>query len=212
MPISQTRTRWAEEQSEELLAIPFISEFVFRSPQVWDKTQKEVADLLIFHRGKGLLVSQKAQEDPESRDDHKNELWVLKYTKAAVSQLVGALRSGHRGIWCDHPRRGRVDFPDGLPPIAHGILIVETLRPVDLQAAAGDLPLDCAGIPITYISINDFLNVASQLRTIPELLAYLDARRELPESALRRVGDELVLFDYYLLRRTLELPDRKSVV
>jgi hypothetical protein len=206
MPIPQTRTRWAEEQSEELLAIPFISEFVFRSPQVWDKTQKEVADLLIFHRGKGLLVSQKAQEDPESRDDHKNELWVLKYAKAAVSQLVGALRSGHKNIWCAHPRRGRVDFPDGLPPIAHGVVIVETFRPVDLQAAVADLPLDSDGVPIAYMSINDFLNVASQLRTVPELLAYLDARRELPDSALRRVGDELVLFDYYLLRRTLRLP------
>jgi hypothetical protein len=113
MPIPQTRTRWAEEQSEELLAIPFISEFVFRSPQVWDKTQKEVADLLIFHKGKGLLVSQKAQEDPDSRDERKNELWVLKYAKAVVSQLVGALRSDHKNIWCDHPRRGRVDFAGG---------------------------------------------------------------------------------------------------
>ena len=206
MPISQTRTRWAEEQSEELLAVPFISEFVFRSPQVQDKTQKEVADLLIFHRGKGLLVSQKAQEDPESRGELKNELWALKYAKAAVSQLVGALRSGHKNIWCDHPRRGRVDFPDGLPSIAHGIVIVEPFRPVDLQSAAADLPLDSGGIPITYMSINDFLNVGTQLRTVPELHAYLDARRDLPESALRCVGDELVLFEYFLLFGTLRLP------
>src|ERR1017187_7663280 len=101
MPISQTRTRWAEEQSEELLAIPFISEFVFRSPKVWDKTQKEVADLLVLHKGKGLLISQKAQEDPESRDERKNELWVLKHAKSGVSQLVGALRSEHKNVWCD---------------------------------------------------------------------------------------------------------------
>jgi hypothetical protein len=26
--------------------------------------------------GKGLLVSQKAQEDPESRDERRNEYWV----------------------------------------------------------------------------------------------------------------------------------------
>lgn len=205
MPIPQTRTRWAEEQSEELLAIPFISEFVFRSPQVWDKTQKEVADFLISHQGKGLLVSQKAQEDPDSRDERKNGLWVLKYAKAALSQLVGALRSGHKNIWCDHRRLGRVDFPDGLPPIVHGIVIVETFRPVDLQAAAADLPLDFDGVPITYMSINDFHNVTSQLRTVPELLAYLDARRDLPEAALRRVGDEPALLEHYLLRGTLWL-------
>jgi hypothetical protein len=75
MPIPEIRTRWAEEQAEQLLAIPFISEFVFRSPQNLSgarSTQREVADHLILHRGKGLLVSQKAQEDPESRNDRKN--------------------------------------------------------------------------------------------------------------------------------------------
>jgi hypothetical protein len=75
MPIPASRTRWAEEQAEQLLAIPFISEFVFRSPQNLSGprgTQRELADHLILHRGKGLLVSQKAQEDPESRDDRRN--------------------------------------------------------------------------------------------------------------------------------------------
>ena len=205
MPIPRTRTRWAEEQLEDLLAIPFISEFVFRSPQVWDKTQKEVVDLLIFHQGKGLLVSQKAQEDPDSRDERKNELWVLKNAKAALSQLLGAIGSKHKNIWCGHPRRGRVEFADGLPPIAHGIVLVETFWPVDLQADAVDLPLDCSDTPLTYMSINDFLNLASQLRTLSELHAYLRARRDLPEAALRRIGEELVLFEHYLLRGTLRL-------
>ena len=74
MAITQSRTQWAEKQAEEVLAAPFISEFVFRSPQMLDGTQKEVADLLIVHTDKGLLVSQKAQEDPLSRDQQKNEL------------------------------------------------------------------------------------------------------------------------------------------
>jgi hypothetical protein len=76
IPISETRTRWAEEQVEQLLSIPFISEFVFRSPQNLEgprNTQREVADLLIDHLGKGLLVSQKTQEDPESRDERRNQ-------------------------------------------------------------------------------------------------------------------------------------------
>jgi hypothetical protein len=205
MPIPECRTRWAEEQAEQLLAIPFISEFVFRSPQNLTGphgTQREVADHLILHHGKGLLVSQKAQEDPESRDERKNELWVLKNAKGAVAQLIGALRSPSTPFWCDHPRRGRVDFPAGLPPIAHGVIVVETFRPVDLQPAAADLPLEYAGTPITYLSINDLINVAMQLRTVPEVYAYLDARRELPESALRRVGDEQVLLEYFLLHGT----------
>ncbi len=207
MPVSETRTRWAEEQVEVLLSIPFISEFVFRSPQNQEgprNSRREVADLLIEHMGKGLLLSQKAQEDPESRDDRRNELWVLKNAKGAVAQLAGALRSPATPFWCDHPRRGRVEFATGLPTIVHGVVVAESFRPVDLQSAAADLPLEYAGVPITYLSINDFLNLAMQLRTVPELYAYLQARRALPESALRRFGEEQVLLEYFLLCETFD--------
>ena len=204
MPVSRSRTQWAEKQAEALLSLPFIAEFVLRSPQMVNSTQKEVADLLILYKDSGLLVSQKAQEDPLSRDERKNELWVLKAAKNGVSQLIGALRRSAKVIWCEHPLRGRIDFPDGLPPIAHGIVTIETFRSVDLQQAAADLPLAQGGIPITYISLNDFLKIAAQLRTVPELLRYVDARRELPEAALRRVGDEQPIFEFYLLNGTLK--------
>ena len=93
-----SRTRWAEKQAEEILSVPFISEFVFRSPQMLDGTQREIADLLILFKGTGILVSQKAQEDPLSRDDRKNELWTLKAAKNGVRQLLGALRPSTRPI------------------------------------------------------------------------------------------------------------------
>ena len=115
-----------------------------------------------------------------------------------VAQLIGALRSPATPFWCDHPRRGRVEFPTGLPTIVHGIVLAETFLPVDLQSAASDLPLEYAGVPITYLSINDFLNLAMQLRTVPELYAYLTMRRVLPETALRRFGEEQVLLEYYI--------------
>ena len=204
MTVPQSRTQWAEKQAEALLSVPFIAEFVLHSPQMLDGTLKEVADLLILYNDRGLLVSQKAQEDPLSRDERKNELWVLKAAKNGVSQLTGALRRPTKAIWCEHPRRGRIDFPSGLPSIAHGIVTIETFRPVDLQSAAADLPLAQGSIPITYISLSDFLNIATQLSTVPELLRYLDARRELPEVALRRVGDEQPIFEFYLLNGTLE--------
>ena len=204
MAVTQSRTQWAEKQTEEFLAGPFISEFVFRSPQMLDGTQKEVADFLIIHKGNGLVVSQKAQDDPLSRDEHKNGLWVLKAAKKGLGQLLGALRPSTKAIWCEHPRRGRVEFSAGLPQITHGIVTVETFRPVDLQSEAADLPLEQTGVPITYISLNDFLNVATQLRTVPELLRYLNARRDLPEAALRRVGDERPIFEFYLLHGTLK--------
>jgi hypothetical protein len=204
MTAPQSRSRWTEKEAEALLSVPLIAEFVLRSPQMLDGTQKEVADLLILYKHSGLLVSQKAQEDPLSRDERKNELWVLRAAKNGVSQLIGALRPSAKAIWCEHPRRGRIDFPTGLPPIAHGIVTVETFRPVDLQPGTVDLLLAQGSIPITYTSLSDFLNIAMQLRTVPELLRYLDARRELPKATLLRVGDERPIFEFYLLNGTLK--------
>lgn len=204
MSDTQSRTRWAERQSEELLSVPFIAEFVLRSPQMIDGTQKEVADILILYKDRNLLISQKAQEDPLSRSEQKNELWALKAAKNGVSQLRGALRHSTNAIWCEHPRRGRFDLPAGLPPIAHGIVTVETFRPVNLQSEVADLPLIQGSTPITYFSLNDFLNVALQLRTVPELIRYLNARRDLPEETLRKIGDEQTLFEFYLLGGTFK--------
>ena len=62
----KTRTLWAERQVEEVLSLPLISEFVFRSPKHKDPTDKEVIDHLIVHKGDGILISQKAQENPTS--------------------------------------------------------------------------------------------------------------------------------------------------
>ncbi len=193
------RTEWAELQVEELLSIPFVSEFVFRSPKHNDPDEKEVIDHLLIHGGRCILLSQKAQEEPDKRTPERNELWVLKNIQNALKPIRGVIRNpDDRPKWCTHPRRGRVEF-DGISSIIHGIALAETWRPVDLSAAAADLPLKYMGIPLTYLSINDFLNLAVQLRTVPELLEYLSARRTLPEASLRHVGDEWTLFEFYLL-------------
>jgi hypothetical protein len=146
-------------------------------------------------------MSQKTQKDPSTRTSDKTLSWALKEAKRAASQLCGALRTARgKPIWCEHPRRGRVDLPDGLPDINHGIVLVEVFERVDLNAQADDLPLQYQGTPITYLSLNDFLNVAIELRTAPEVLAYLDARRALPYTDLRIIGDERALFEFYLLQ------------
>jgi len=200
MQVPSTRTLWAEPEVEQLLSAPFIAEFIFRSAQISDPTQKEVVDFALVHKQRSILISQKTQEEPEKRTAEKNRLWVLKNAKGALSQLRGAIHSRKdRTIWCDHPRRGRVEFVGGLPPAIHGIVVVESLSAVDLQPEATELPLEISGVPITYFSLSDFVNVALKLRTIPELLEYLGARRTLPEASLYRIGDELTLFELYLL-------------
>lgn len=87
----------------------------------------------------------------------------------------------------------------GITEIDHGIVLIEVFQPVDLEPEAANLPLDFQGTPITYLSVNDFLNLAVELRTTPELLQYLNARRLLPGSDLRVIGDERPLFELYLL-------------
>ena len=198
---ASARTEWAERQTQELLSIPFISEFVFRDVRTMDgKTPHQTGDFLILHRGSGILVEQKCQDDPTARSIKKTALWARKNAKAGWRQLRRALtRPRDRVVWCGHHRRGRVEFPNGLPVIRHGIVIVEVFQTIDLQPDAQELPLELRNVPITYLSVNDFLNLAVSLRTVPELTEYLTARRSLPASDLRVIGDEKTLFHFYLL-------------
>jgi hypothetical protein len=139
---TQERGVWAERCVQEFLSLPFVSEFVLRSPQTLDGTKKEVADLLIAYPGVGILISQKTQKDPLGRAPEKTASWALKEAKRAASQLCGALRTARgKPIWCDHPRRSRIELADGLPAINHGIVLVEVFERVDLNAQADDLPL-----------------------------------------------------------------------
>jgi len=135
------RTDWAELQVEELLSVPLISEFVFRSPKYIDKTEKEVIDHLILHRQQCILLSQKAQENPEKRTIPDNETWALKQIQKALKPICGVIRNpSDQPKWCEHPRLGRVEF-DALPPIVHGVAMVETWHPVDLSSIATALDL-----------------------------------------------------------------------
>src|ERR1700691_1980090 len=137
-----TRTSWAEQQVEELLSIPLISESVFRSPKHNDPSEKEVIDHLLVHRDFGILISQKAQDDPERRTPRQNERWVLKNIQNALKPICGAIRKpDERPKWCEHQRRGRIEF-NALPRLVHGGALVETWNPVDLLPVATNLPLE----------------------------------------------------------------------
>ena len=196
----QSRTLWAERQVEEFLSLPLVSEFVFRSPQTVDGSQREVADFLVTCDAPGILISQKCQEDPTVRTARKLQAWACKRAKKAASQLIGALRTGgSRPMWCEHRRRGRVDFYTGLPAVAHGIVLIEVIDRVTLRQESDELPLVFNGIPVSYFSLKDFLNLCVQLRTVPEIVEYLDRRRALPVADLRTIGEERSLFAFCLL-------------
>ena len=213
----KSRTQWAERHVDEFLSRPLVSEFVYRSPQALDGNQREVADFLVTYGPPGILLSQKCQEDPTLRTGEKLDSWALKAAKKGVSQLTGALRTGPgRPMRCQHWRRGSVDFPTGLPQVAHAVVLIEVLQPVALPGDE-DFPLDYSGTPISYFSLNDFLNVAIELRTMPEIIEYLDRRRALGPDTLRTIGEERSLFGFYLLNGSsfagcVGIPDAKVVL
>lgn len=194
------RTDWAEEQVEKLLAGPLISEFVFRGPKYLDKTEKEVIDFLLLHKGSSILISQKTQEEPDSRDSAENQSWVEKHVVRSLKPIKGVINHPIKfEKWCIHPRLGKVDFAS-IPPIVHAISIVETWEQVELSRQSIDLPVEYKGVPISYFSIHDFCNLVLNLRTIPELLKYLTERRSLPKKDTLTIGDEETLFRLYLLK------------
>lgn len=195
----KSRTQWAERHVDGFLSLPLVSEFVYRSPSALGGNHREVADFLITYGLPGILLSQKCQEDPTRRAGEKLNLWAHKAAKKGTSQLIGALRTGHgRPMRCQHWRRGSVDFPTGLPQVAHAVVLIEVLQPVALSGDE-DFPLDYDGTPISYFSLNDFMNVAIELRTLPEIIEYLDRRRPLGSDTLRTIGEERSLFEFYLL-------------
>ena len=103
------RTEWAERDVEEFLSLPFISELVFRNVRTTvHRKQEQVADFLILHRGTGLVVEQKCQEDPSLRTPRKAELWARKKAKEGWSQIRRAFtRPKDFPVWCDRSQRPR---------------------------------------------------------------------------------------------------------
>jgi hypothetical protein len=98
-------------------------------------------------------------------------------------------------LWCEHPRRGRVKFEaDYLKPV-HALAIVETQSPVPLLTC---LPKVCNGVPISYFSLSDFLNLIKELRAFPEIIQYLGERALFSESAQIPLSAERAVYVRYL--------------
>lgn len=198
--MSEQRSQIAERFVESFAGVPLTAECVYRSPQYLDKgIQKEVCDFLIILRGEAILVSMKSQEDPDSRSGDKLERWILKNAERGLSQARGGLRTARRSqFWSQHSRRGRVDFePDSLKLI-HLVIATEVFSD-RLELPEEAFPITVEGIPVTYLSVNDFCNLVYELRTFPDLVDYLSARRAMGAKTVRSIGDERPLFEYYLL-------------
>jgi hypothetical protein len=194
-----SRTLLAETFAAAFASTPLADECVFLSPKRLDGTiEREVCDLMLVLRKEAILIQMKCQEDPLARTGGKLERWVKKQSKAGLSQLQGAIGTiTESEIWSDHPSRGRVTFSKGEFSSVYGVVLTEHFdTSFSLET---DFPLAHKGVPISYFTVNDFLNVVFELRALPEILCYLNSRRNIPTEAILRVGGESVLFEHYVL-------------
>ena len=197
--MSKQRTRWAETYLNRFVASPLTAECVFFSAKFLDKgIEKELCDFLLILKGRAILISMKAQEEPRSRSENKLKLWAAKSAKRGIDQAKGAVRTiREKSFWCDHPRRGRVDFGPNSIKVEQVVVVVEVFD--DVIELPHSLPLNVGEVPVTYLSVNDFLNLVLELRAFRDIRAYLDARLCLPVRSLRSVGGEIPLYKYYVL-------------
>lgn len=191
------RTDWAERYLEKFSSFPLTWENVYRSTEYVDKTKKEVVDLLFVLRNEGIFISLKCQEDPRTRTGDKLTKWINKKAKKALKQIKGGIRTCQTsGYCCEHPRRGKVFFRPKEIKITHAIVLVETLEVVRL---ADEFDLEIDAIPISYFSLNDFLNILDKFRTIKDIQRYLSERKSLSREILTTLGLEKTIYEYYVL-------------
>jgi hypothetical protein len=175
-----------------------LAESVFLGPKYDDKHgDKEVTDLLLVHRETALITEIKCQDDPDSRW-HDLTSWTAKAAQKPVSQLRGSIRTlRERDYWCDHPVFGRVSFSKGqLQPI-HGIVLIEHRVPgLSLPV---QVPLELRDVPVSYLTVSDFLILIAQLRTFTEIQTYLKARHDISGLDPRLTGREEELLGHYML-------------
>lgn len=189
------RSKLAENYAAKFASAPLVAECVFLNPAFLDGTiEREVCDLLLVLRDQVLVVQMKSQD--KQRTGEKLTRWIEKETRKAASQIKGAIRTlRERPLWCEHARRGRVEFQAGRLKPLQALAIVETQASV---AIPNGLPKVCDGVPISYLSLSDFLNVVNELRAFPEIVLYLAQCVAFAESAPIPPGAERTVYARYL--------------
>ena len=83
------RTDQLEVLLERLASVPLTWETVFRSPQFTVKLDKEVVDLLIILKDRGIFVSMKCQQEPQKRTGDRLANWVNKSALGRIKASKG---------------------------------------------------------------------------------------------------------------------------
>ena len=190
-----------EEILSSLLSEPLLQDFVHLRPKKASKKNKELCDILIEDEPTAILVQLKAQDLNIAKANREEQRWVKKQLRKAESQTKGAIRNlSLSDLSFFNPTRGEINFKAGQLFAKHGIVIVD----YNSSPFLIDDKLDNRtrqNIPIHYLTYNDFIVLCRQLKTLPDLITYLNERSKIPKWSTPLLGDEKNVYAYYLMNK-----------
>ncbi len=167
---------------------------------------RELADLLLILNDACIVLSVKGT-DGTPKSNERLRLWLSKKTwdgsKAAktAAQRLARVNIAAKNLW-DEERT----FPAGsLKPVC-GIALLECsqepYKPIEFAPRQPK-----SGMPIHFLSLNDFLNVVTLLGSIWDVFHYFEQRQTVLET-FTGINQERPILAYYTLRS----PDLKGVL
>ncbi len=200
----------AERLLNELLGSSLCLDFVLWSPQFDDRgTTKEVCDHVLEQSGQAIPIQLKTQDPAAERDGARERKWLRKHGGKAVRQLSGSISTlARRDIDVSHLRRGSFTIKAASLEVIHAVALVDSQ-----QVAALGLPTTTSqGVPAHTLTVADFVWLANELMTVPDMFMYLDRRSETLGRLELPVGAEKALYAWYITHKNsfAELQDLPS--
>jgi hypothetical protein len=190
----------AEYDLADIVAEPLLMDFVQLKPFCKEgKKYRELCDLLIENNFLVVPVELKMQDKEKAKPSRNEKKWAQKKLQEASNQINGAIQNLKVSeVITMHPYRGVLKYePNKLKP-QFGLVIVDyNLEPFEID---GELPRRSkSGVPIHYLSHNDFIIICQKLMTLPDLLDYFEKRSKIPAWAAPKFNDERNFYAYYLV-------------
>ena len=189
----------AEYLLASLVSEPLLKDFVHLRPEYIKRNRpKELCDLLVDDEPNAIIIQLKTQDLNKAKGDRDPLRWAKKEIVEASRQVFGAIRRiGISEISTFNPVRGNIKFPIGRLRPFHGLVILDyKSSPFKIDDI---LPRRTKkGIPIHYISYNDFILLCKNLMTLPDLIAYLNERAKIPSWATPLINNEKDTYAYYI--------------
>lgn len=187
-----------EELLHSIIAEPLLLGLVHLRPSIRSGgQQRELCDILIEDSPIALIIQIKAQSDND-KGKEKLERWVNKKISEASKQVCGALRFLHiSDIHINNEVRGDFIIQRGELQGRHGIVVVDyTGSPLPIN---GNISRRSdTGVPLHYLSTSDFANLCNFLKSLPDLIKYLEERSKISAWATPRLNDERNVYAYYI--------------